>query len=186
MAHSHTTPMPGEKAPALQFDRIEGEKFDLRDSHPENFTVIAFYRGVHCPICKKQLEALNGKIGDFREKGIDIVAVSMDSVDRAERQKSEWDIPNLNIGYGLPIESARDYGLFISAKAKDAEPERFSEPGIAVIKPDGTLYALYIQNTPFGRISFDELMSGLEFITKNDYPIRGTSKDDDFTKVAAE
>lgn len=170
---SHTTPMPGDKAPTLKVDVIGGMALDLAAGRPESFTVVFFYRGLHCPVCKRQLEELNGKLADFEALGIKVHAVSMDGKDRAERQKSEWAIGNLPIGYGLSEASAREWGLFISAKAKDPEPARFAEPGIAVVYPDGTIYALYLQNVPFARPSLDALKDGLKFIIANDYPIRG-------------
>lgn len=169
----HTTPMPGDAAPALKVDTLGGTPFDLSEVHPENFTLVLFYRGYHCPICKDQLEELNGKISDFEAAGIKAHAVSMDSPERAEKQREEWDIGNLAIGYGLSEASAREWGLYISAKEKDAEPERFAEPGTAIIYPDGRIYALYTQNVPFARPPLDDLLGAMKFVLKNDYPVRG-------------
>lgn len=170
---AHATPMPGDKAPRLTFDVLDGSPVDLSADHPENFSIVFFYRGVHCPICRKQLEELVARRSDFEAIGAKFHVVSMDSVERAERQKKEWTIEGLPIGYGMSEETAREWGLFISAKEQDAEPDRFSEPGIAVLYPDGRIYALYFQTVPFARPRLDDLLGSLKFVLERDYPIRG-------------
>lgn len=82
------------------------------------------------------------------------------------------------LGYGLDLDTARAWGLFISAgKGKSSlgieEPAEFSEPGLFLLKSDGTLYASSVQTMPFARPSFQELLQAIEFIQKNDYPARG-------------
>lgn len=171
----HSTPIPGEKAPDLKVDVLDGSPLDLWQERPENFTLVLFYRGVHCPICRKQMEELAGKREEFAKAGIRVHAVSMDPRDRAERQKNEWAIDGLPIGYALSEASAREWGLFISKKEKDGEPERFAEPGAAVVYPDGRLYALYLQSVPFARPTLDDFYHGLNFVIENNYPIRGTT-----------
>ncbi|MDY8111117.1 redoxin domain-containing protein [Fulvimarina sp. 2208YS6-2-32] len=170
---SHTTPIPGQPAPSLTVEALGGKAIDIAADRPKNFTVVFFYRGLHCPICRKQLEELNEKLDAFDEIGVTAHVVSMDEKERAEKQKAEWSIGNLSIGFGLTEKSAREWGLFMSQKEQDAEPDRFAEPGIAVIKPDGTLYSLHLQNVPFARPTIDGLVEGLSFIIENDYPIRG-------------
>ena len=85
---------------------------------------------------------------------------------------------SLTIGYGLDLGGARDWGLFISSgRGKTSvgveEPERFSEPGLFVVRPDATLYASSINTMPFARPNFGELVKSLEFIIAKDYPARG-------------
>ncbi|MEP6565223.1 MAG: redoxin domain-containing protein [Mesorhizobium sp.] len=169
----HSTPMPSEKAPDLKVDVLGGEPLDLAHTRPKKLSLLLFYRGVHCPICRRELEELNLKQQEFTKAGIKVHAVSMDSRERAERQKRDWAIGDLAIGYGLDEASARDWGLFISGKAKDTEPERFAEPGIAIIDPEGHIYALFLQSVPFARPTLDGLLQGLKFVLENNYPTRG-------------
>ena len=170
----HTTPLPGEAAPALTFDRIGGEPFDLARQPIETYQLLLFYRGQHCPICRDMLEELNGKIGDFRAAGMDVVAVSMDTRERAEKQVAEWDIGNLAIGYGMSEREARSFGLFITERWREHEPERYSEPGLIVLRPDRTIFAMFLQSVPFTRPSFDGLLKGLTFVQDKGYPTRGS------------
>lgn len=169
-----TDALPGHPAPNLRLPTLDGGTFDLAESAPRAFTVIFFYRGVHCPICKNQLEELNRRIDAFDERGIAVVAISTDPQERATRQNREWTIDRLTVAYGLGEEDARRWGLYISKKEKDGEPERFNEPGMAVVRRDGTVYALYAQSVPFARPRIDDLLKGLDFVIEKDYPARGT------------
>ncbi len=49
---------PGQNAPAFELPLTIDAKFELADQNPEHFTMLVFYRGKHCPICKGQLEEL--------------------------------------------------------------------------------------------------------------------------------
>ena len=138
-------------------------------------TVVFFYRGVHCPVCKRQIEELASHEEEMRAAGLAVAAVSMDDNDRFARQGKEWDLGSLTIGHGLTEASARDWGLYLSDKVKDAEPARFAEPCTAVLKADGSIYAMFHQNTPIARPRLDDLMQGLAFVKKNDCPVRGTA-----------
>ena len=172
---SHTTPMPGTAAPVIDAKSKDGGTFALPTASAGGFSVVFFYRGLHCPVCKTQIEDLAQQEATFRDAGIAVSAVSMDDEDRMARQRTEWDLGDLTVGHALTEASARAWGLYLSDKAKDSEPTRFAEPGIAVIRPDGVLYALYLQNTPFARPGLEDLRKGLGFIMENDYPVRGTA-----------
>jgi hypothetical protein len=53
------------------------------------------------------------------------------------------------------------------------EPALFSEPGLFVIRPDGTLYFGAVQTMPFARPAFGDILKALDFVIANDYPARG-------------
>ena len=85
---------------------------------------------------------------------------------------------NLEIGYGLDLEVARQWGLYISSgRGKTSigieEPAMFSEPGVFLVRADGTLYWASVQTMPFARPHFKEVLAGLDFVIKADYPARG-------------
>ncbi|MBO9455765.1 redoxin domain-containing protein [Paracoccus sp. R12_1] len=172
---THTTPMPATAAPAIDAKLADGAAFTLPSAPDGGMRVVFFYRGVHCPICKTQIEELASSEDELRAAGLTVAAVSMDDRDRFARQVKEWDLGGLTVGHALTEASARDWGLYLSDKAKDAEPDRFAEPGIAVLKADDSIYAMFLQNTPVGRPRLDDLLQGLGFVMKNDYPVRGTA-----------
>ena len=170
----HSTLLPGQPVPALTVPLAGGGEFTLNADAPENFTIVIFYRGLHCPICKGQLTDFRSKLHDFAGLGGDVVAISMNTRELAEQTARDWDVSGLKLGYGLTRDQARAWGLYLSSAFKDAEPDVFSEPGIAIVRPDGTLYHWSVQTAPFGRAKAAELAGNLKYVIENDYPVRGT------------
>ncbi|GHB02596.1 thioredoxin peroxidase [Algimonas arctica] len=166
---------PKSKIPTIELPLVSGGTFNMAEASPENFQIIVVYRGLHCPKCKAQLKAIDPRVADIRADGHDIVAVSMDTEERAQQAKTDWELEDLPIAHSLELLDAKSLGLFISDSISDKEPKIFSEPGIFVVRPDGTLYAEIVQNTPFGRPDMEDIVDGLNFVVKNDYPTRGTS-----------
>lgn len=164
---------PNIKTPELDVDTVDGGRFRLGERKPQHFTMVVFYRGYHCPICKSYLRDLDRKIDDFVRRGVDVLAVSADSKDRATKSKTDWELQKLTLGFGLSIERAREWGLYISRAIRDDEPPLFTEPGLFLVRPDETLYAAWIQSVPFARPSFAEVLSAIDFIIEKNYPARG-------------
>lgn len=165
--------LPRTKAPELSFTLISGEEWNLHDQSPETFTMIVFYRGLHCPVCKGYTHTLDGLLEEYKERGVEIVTVSMDSEERARKSVQEWNIKNVKVGYGLTEEQARTWGLHLSHSIKEKEPDLFSEPGLFLIRPNGELYYSAVNSMPFGRPDLKDMLKTIDFIKKNDYPARG-------------
>jgi peroxiredoxin len=176
---SDITPLvPRQPVPPLAVPLAGGGKFDLATESPEKFTLIVFYRGLHCPQCRKQLTDLEAKLPEFEKRGVSVVAISADEAERGERTKSEWALPKLRIGYGLPLSTARAFGLWIStSRGKTStgldETSLFNEPGLFLVKPDRTLYCASVQTMPFARPQFADLLAAIDFIAEKNYPARG-------------
>lgn len=169
---------PRQPVPSLEVPTVGGGRFDLQKAAPENFTLVVFYRGLHCPICRSYLQQLHRLLPDFAERGVGVVALSSDTGERATRTKEEWELPDLVIGHDLDLETAREWGLYISAGRGETsigvvEPDRFSEPALYLVRPDGTLYFGAVQTMPFARPDFRAILGALDFVLENDYPARG-------------
>jgi peroxiredoxin len=166
---------PNQPVPSLDLPLTIQARFNLADQTPEHFTMLVFYRGKHCPICKTYLEEIGSRLEDITSRGISPFAISMDSKERAAVTHEEWATGDLPLCYDLSEDKAREYGLFISEKREGSEePDTFSEPGLFLVRPDGTLFFAQTQSAPFTRPSIDELLSGVDFVTKENYPARGT------------
>ncbi|RLA32415.1 MAG: AhpC/TSA family protein [Gammaproteobacteria bacterium] len=170
--------MPRQPVPDLEVPLVGGGQWRLADQTPEHFTLICFYRGQHCPICKTYVKELDRLAGDFAERGIGVVTLSSDTLERAEATITDWNLENLPVGYGLSIDKAREWGLYVStSRGKTSlgivEPDLFSEPGVFAVRPDGTLYMGSVNTMPFARTHFKEILGAFDFIIKNDYPARG-------------
>jgi peroxiredoxin len=157
----------------LQLPLAGGSSITIGKASESGFTVLMFYRGYHCPFCRKQLNEMERLASEFREKGVSLIAISCDTHERAEKTREEWRIHNIPIAYGLDPEEGRKWGLFVSSAIKESEPERFCEPGIFLMRSDGTLYASSIQSMPFTRPGGEELLKALEMILEKNYPSRG-------------
>lgn len=167
---------PGDTAPDIDLPLTIDARFKLSDQSPEQFTMLVFYRGKHCPICKKYLTEIGSRLREITDRGVNVFAVSMDDEDRAMVVDREWDTGDLPLVYDMSEDMAREWGLFISSKLEGSEePETFSEPGLFLIRPDLTVYFAQVQSAPFTRPDLDQLMEGLDVIKKNDYPPRGTA-----------
>ena len=171
--------IPRQRVPDLAVDLVGGGTWRLADQKPEHFTLLNFYRGRHCPQCQRQLQDMNRKHEEFAKRGVGLLALSCDPRDRAADAKKEWGLGNLPIGYGLPLTEARRWGLYISTSRGTTsvgigEPALFCEPGLFLVKPDGTLYASIVQTMPFVRLHFSELIGALDSsIIPKGYPARG-------------
>lgn len=169
---------PRQTVSDLALATVDGGGWRLSERSPAQFTMIVAYRGLHCPICAVYLRDLDGRVEGFAARGVETIAISCDDEDRARAARERWKIESLMFGYGLPIETARDWGLFISAgigatSAGVEEPALFCEPGLFLIRPDRTLYASSVLTMPFARPDFGSIDKALETIIRRDYPARG-------------
>ena len=170
--------IPRQKTPDLTLPLLDGGTFDLSTEGGSRGTVICFYRGLHCPICANYLKELEKRVADFAERGVTCVAVSSDGQERTQAMADKIEAKSLRFAYDLPLEVARNWGLYIStSRGKTSigieEPALFSEPGLFMVTPEQTLYYGSTQTMPFVRPHFSELVAALDFAIANDYPARG-------------
>lgn len=141
---------------------------------PGKWQVVFVYRGVHCPVCNKYLSRLESLREEFYKVNSEIVAVSGDPEEKATRmvRSNELGFP---VAFGLTVEQMRELGLYISRPRSPEESDRpFAEPATFAVNAEGRLQLIEISNTPFNRADLAELYDTVDWIQKNDYPIRGT------------
>ena len=173
-----TPVVPRQAVPALSVPTLDHSTWTLSEQSPENFTLVVFYRGLHCPICGNYLRDLDRKLGDFAERGVNVVVLSSDEEARARQAKEDWKLDNLTVGYGLDLDTARAWGLYVSSgigttSSGFEEPALFAEPGLFLVRPDGTLYFGTVQTMPFARPNFADILKALDFVLDRGYPARG-------------
>lgn len=170
--------MPRQKTPDLSVDTLVHGRFTLATDVPERFTLLVFYRGLHCPICATYLKELVRLAPEFASRGVKPIALSSDTRERAQAMADKIEGAAVRFGYGLPLAKAKEWGLFIStSRGKTSigieEPPLFSEPGVFLVRPDRTLYYASVQTMPFVRPHFSEMVQALDFVIAKDYPARG-------------
>lgn len=169
---------PRESVPALDVPLTTGGRFILGAAAAERFDMLVFYRGLHCPICAKYLLELERLSPEFASRGMQLTAISSDDEDRGKQMADKVKASGVKFAYGLGLQTAREWGLYISAgRGKTSigidEPALFSEPGIFLVRPDGTLYYGAVQTMPFARPPFQDLLGAIDFAIAKDYPARG-------------
>ncbi len=169
---------PRQKTPDLTLPLLGGGMFDLGREPSERGTLVVAYRGLHCPICVKYLTELESKVEAFAARGVGVIALSTDGQDRAAAMAEKVGAKNLRIAYDLSLQTARDWGLYISTgngvtSAGVEEPDLFAEPGLFLVTPQQTLYFGSVQTMPFTRPPLGELLGALDFVIAKNYPARG-------------
>jgi peroxiredoxin len=163
----------GAVFPAMSWRQVGGGMVDPWKT--QGWRMLVVYRGKHCPLCKRYFRVLDGMLDDFRAAGIAVMAVSADTLEKAQADVVEqgWRFP---VGYDLTTDQMRQLGLYISAPRSPQETDRpFAEPGVFVINPEGKVQIVDISNAPFARPDLAGILQGIKFVREKQYPIRGTA-----------
>lgn len=170
--------IPRHTVPDLTLPTLAHGPFALSTDAPAHMALVVFYRGLHCPLCVKYLKALGTLLPELTQRGVKVVVVSSDQAERAQAMADKVAMPDLRMAYGLPLATARAWGLYVSqgigtTSAGIEEPALFAEPGVFLVRPDQTLYYGAVQTMPFARPSFDDLLIAIDFAIQKNYPARG-------------
>ena len=167
----------GAQFSALSVKDLNDAPVDIsKPTGDADWHMVVVYRGRHCPLCTKFLNALAGFRQRLLDIGIDIAAVSADSKEQLEEHLTRLDV-NFPLYYGLTLEQMQELGLYISIPRSEQETDHnFAEPGLFVINAEGEIQVTDLSNNPFARPDLEVFVSGLEWIRapENNYPIRGT------------
>lgn len=170
----------GDSFPTLPVLDDSGTAVDIsKPTGDADWQMVVVYRGRHCPLCTKFLNALAGYRDRLAAIGVDIAAVSADSQEQLDEHRARLEV-NFPLYHGLTFEQMQTLGLYISIPRSAEETDHnFAEPGLFVINGDGALQVADLSNNPFSRPDLEILVSGLEWIRapENNYPIRGTFQD---------
>ena len=174
--------IPRQWVPELSLPLAGGGTWRLSDQKPKHFTMLAFYRGMHCCVCRAYLTKLQSLHAAYNAQGVTPIAISMDDAERACSAEALWGLTDLCLAYSLSLSQARDWGLYVSrgaglSSAGIAEPPLFVEPALFLVRPDRTLYYASVQSMPFGRPCFEEMLTAIESAVARDYPARGEVAD---------
>jgi len=174
--------IPGDTMPALDARLVGGGRWALAGEKPERLALLAFYRGIFCPICRVWIADLDRLVPEFGKRGVRVIALSCDKKEGAEKAVADWGLKHLRVGYGLDPEDARRAGLYISEgrglnpSTGQKEPMLFAEPALLLVRPEGELYAAWIQSTPYARVHIGEILTAVDnFVSKNLPEPRGSA-----------
>lgn len=151
----------GDKAPAFTLNDPDGHPFSSTDLLTKGPLVVSFYRGVWCPYCNMELQALQAALPDFNALGASLVAISPQTAVNSRKSVRQNDLgfPILSDthndvadAFGLRF-AMPDYlidlykGLKNDLPAFNGDPSwTLPMPGRFVIGQDGTI--LYAEVNP--------------------------------------
>lgn len=165
----------GSEFPRLSLPSVAHNVIELGIAkNAGNWQMLVVYRGKHCPLCARQLSALNELRAVADAAGVELVAVSGDGESKARAIVAEQHL-NIPIAYDLPLDSMREWGLYISDPRTPQETDQpYAEPGVFVINEKGQVHIVSLSNAPFCRPDLAALLNGIAYIREHNYPIRGT------------
>ncbi len=151
----------GDTAPAFTLKDPEGQPVSSADLLARGPLVVSFYRGVWCPYCNMELQALQAALPAFEELGASLVAISPQTAvnSRKSMRQNELSFPILSdthndvaAAFGLRFEMPGYLVELYQALKNDlpafnGDPSwTLPMPGRFVIGQDGTI--LYAEVNP--------------------------------------
>lgn len=104
----------GALMPALTVPKIGGGEVTIGSA--AGWQMVVVYRGKHCPICRTYLKTLDRLLDDFHGIGTEVVAVSADPQEKAERARwprkvgaspSAMGCPSIKCGHSVSTSRSR-------------------------------------------------------------------------------
>ena len=172
--------LAGETFPTIELSTSTGTKTNLLSAAhskdtSDKWALVIVYRGYHCPICLKYLNNLEKYTKRLQALNIDVISVSADSPQQLDKFREKGLQVSFPILTGLSVAHMKSLGLYISDPMSDSETDHvFAEPGLFLVNPKDETIMIDIANAPFIRPDLEQLVSGLEFFFKENYPVRGT------------
>jgi len=112
MSSEKTTPLRvGDPAPSLEAMDHRGNSFSLQDAYNKGLVLVYFYPKADTPGCTSQACSLRDSYEALREKGVEVIGVSMDTVSAQADFADKYHLPftliadtegNLVDAFGVP------------------------------------------------------------------------------------
>ena len=141
----------GDEIPDFEVNLLGGGVWRSQELVAGRFTLLNIYRGKWCHQCARHLKELDLLVPDFANHDVAVVAVSADTQERAIEFYEKLALQNLRVGYEMPIDKARELGVFVSSKAKEEGMPLFCEPAHFLIGTNHKVFAAWISSCAFAR-----------------------------------
>ena len=151
----------GDKAPAFTLKDPEGNDVSSTALLTQGPLVVSFYRGVWCPYCNMELQALQAALPAFERRGARLVAISPQTAPNSRKSVRQNGLafpilsdPNNGVAAGFGLRFALpDYLVELYQNLKNDLPNFNGDPSWTlpmparyVIAPDGTI--IYAEVNP--------------------------------------
>jgi peroxiredoxin len=100
----------GDKAPDFVLNDADGMPVASRDLRAKGPLVLSFYRGVWCPYCNMELQALQAELAAIEARGASLVAISPQTAPNSRRSQRDNKL-SFPILSDLKAEVANAFGI---------------------------------------------------------------------------
>lgn len=144
----------GDTAPDFSLSNATGETVRLSELLKKDKVVLTFYRGAWCPYCNLQLNQYQQMLGEFKEKGAQLIAISPQTPDNSlsmkEKNALEFEVLSDNGNMVAqkfttvfkngekPVEAMKALGIDFDAFYADDSRE-IPVPAVFIINQDSTI-----------------------------------------------
>ena len=107
--------------PELSMPDSDGIMHGLSEFTASGPAVLVYARGAYCPFCLRQLADYGERYRDFKQAGVEVLAISPESPRRSRRLRKQLGLP-FAILSDSKLEAARDLGLMDHEKRGEPTP----------------------------------------------------------------
>src|ERR1700733_13881578 len=133
----------GDEAPAFTLKDPEGNVVSSRELLAKGPLIVSFYRGVWCPYCNTELQALQATLPEFEKLGASVVAISPQTAPNSRRstRENKLTFPILadvkgEVGQAFGLKFALpDYLVDLYKRLKNDLPSFKDEPAWPLPRP---------------------------------------------------
>ncbi len=125
----HRPLQPGDVAPAFSLPAANRDgTVSLADYRGKGAVLVALFRGLHCPFCRRQITRLSATRQALAEAGVDTVAVVNTPLERA-RQYFQYRPTPLVLAADPDVRTHQSFGLWeVSVLPDDTDPQQLKWP----------------------------------------------------------
>lgn len=122
----------------IHLQNNNGQPFDLFVYQGPQPLLLIFFRGAWCHHCKRQLQEIQGRMTDFQQKGIKILALSPDSAFKSSLIKTFLKLE-------FPVLSDADFKVIDAFKVRGEHKGKVTaKPSVFLLSPAHEIVYQYI------------------------------------------
>lgn len=167
----------GEKAPEIIGVDQNGLKINSTETLKYNKILLVFYRGNWCPHCKKHLGSLQEHLNEFIEKGVYVMVVTPETVERTKETAEMWHsnfsiihdannkiMKDYKVAFEVNKENVPSYYGFVSKRVAEYNVKNnnvLPVPATYMIDQNGNISYVHYDPDYKNRSDFSEILKSL-------------------------
>lgn len=152
-------------------DTMRVGEFSLEEALEEGPVVLAFFPGAYTPVCVEEMVELQDSLENFRERGVSLYGVSVDTPFTLNNfvEDCEIDFPLLSDHDKSLIEAFDvvydDFTEFERFGYEYTGPLRIAKRSVFALDADGTVAYEWVSNSPMGLPDTEEVEEAAAAVT---------------------